>query len=136
MIDDKYKDIINMEHPTSRLHPRMDALSRASQFAPFAALSGYDDVILETGRLTDSRVEYSADALAELDESIREISACLDLHPRINVVYFVSDMKKRGGKYAEYAGEVKEIDDVYRRIVFMDKTEIPFDVIVNVSLEK
>ena len=135
MSDDKYRDILYMEHPTSRLHPRMSMLSRASQFAPFAALSGYDDVISETGRLTDGRVEYSADALAELDESLREISERLDLHPRINVVYFVPDMKKNGGKYVEYAGEVREIDAVYRRLLFMDKTEIPLDVIVNISLE-
>ena len=42
---DKYADIINLPHPTSKRHPRMSMLERAAQFAPFAALTGYGDVI-------------------------------------------------------------------------------------------
>ena len=44
----KYDDIINMEHPTSKTHPRMDAITRAAQFAPFKALTGLEDEIDET----------------------------------------------------------------------------------------
>lgn len=43
----KYDDIINLEHPTSRRHPRMSIQARAAQFAPFAALTGYDEIIRE-----------------------------------------------------------------------------------------
>jgi len=50
MTSGKYDDIINMEHPTSKKHPRMDGLNRAGQFAPFAALTGLDDAIEETGK--------------------------------------------------------------------------------------
>ena len=65
--------------------------------------------------------------LSEISFSPEGTSACF--------VVSEADMKKNGGKYVEYAGEVKEIDAVYRRLVFMDKTEIPLDVIVNISLE-
>ena len=41
----QYGDMICMEHPTSRTHPRMSAVDRAAQFAPFAALSGFEEAI-------------------------------------------------------------------------------------------
>ncbi len=42
-----YDDIIHLEHPTSKRHPRMSRLDRAAQFAPFAALKGYEEVVEE-----------------------------------------------------------------------------------------
>lgn len=44
----EYDDIISLPHHTSKKHPRMSMLSRAAQFAPFAALSGHDEAIKET----------------------------------------------------------------------------------------
>ena len=41
----KYDDIINLPHPISKKHPRMDEINRAAQFAPFAALTGYKETI-------------------------------------------------------------------------------------------
>ena len=43
-----YSDIIDLPHPTSMKHPRMAAEMRAAQFAPFAALTGYEETIEET----------------------------------------------------------------------------------------
>ena len=47
---DRYDDIINLPHPTSKRYPRMPLAERAAQFSPFAALTGYDSVIAETAR--------------------------------------------------------------------------------------
>ena len=52
MNDKNYDDIINLPCPTSKRHPRMAMIDRAAQFAPFAALTGYDDAITETGRFS------------------------------------------------------------------------------------
>ena len=52
-----YSDIINLEHPTSKKHPRMHMMQRAAQFAPFAALSGYDDAIEETAIISQHSFE-------------------------------------------------------------------------------
>ena len=68
---EKYKDIINLPHKQSSKRPHMSLLDRAAQFAPFAALVGYDDAIKETGRLTDERIEMSVENLAVLNASIR-----------------------------------------------------------------
>jgi hypothetical protein len=53
---DDYSDIIGLEHPTSRKHPRMAAEMRAAQFAPFAALTGYDEAIEETAMRQQAEV--------------------------------------------------------------------------------
>ena len=63
----KYDDILFLPHPTSRKHPRMSAMDRAAQFSPFAALTGYEETIEETGRLTEQPVELWEDARMELD---------------------------------------------------------------------
>lgn len=40
-----YEDIIDLPHPVSGQHPPMSMEKRAAQFAPFAALTGYDSLI-------------------------------------------------------------------------------------------
>ena len=52
-----YDDIINLPHHISKTHPRLSIEQRAAQFAPFAALTGYDEQIKETARLTENRID-------------------------------------------------------------------------------
>ena len=63
--EDNYEDIINLPHYTSKKYPRMSLEARSAQFAPFAALTGYDEVLIETARLTNERIE--------IDETIKVI---------------------------------------------------------------
>ena len=56
---DQYDDIINLPHHVSKTRPQMSMVDRAAQFSPFAALTGYDAAIKETGRLTDEKVNLS-----------------------------------------------------------------------------
>ncbi len=48
-----YEDIINLPHYEPKYHPRMSMWNRAAQFAPFAALTGYDDAIKEAAKQTE-----------------------------------------------------------------------------------
>lgn len=61
----KYADIIEMEHPEPKKHPRMSAMSRASQFAAFAALTGYDAMIEETSRQVNDAGRDAQDPYAD-----------------------------------------------------------------------
>ena len=63
----QYDDIIHLPHHVSKTRPQMSMLDRAAQFSPFAALTGYDDAIKETGRLTDAKVEIGEEAREVLD---------------------------------------------------------------------
>ena len=66
-----YEDIINLPHHVSSKRPQMPMLDRAAQFSPFAALTGYDDAIHETGRLTDEKIDLSEEEKRRWTESSR-----------------------------------------------------------------
>ena len=83
-------DILYRNHPTSRKHPRMSNMNRAAQFAPFAALTGYEESIAETARLTDRRIELSEYEIEELNAKLNFIQDHIKEHPKVTVTYFQS----------------------------------------------
>ena len=94
-----YEDIINLPHHISSKRPQMSMLDRAAQFSPFAALTGYDDAIHETGRLTDEKIDLSEEEKEALDRKQQILMERLCDHPALTVTYFVPDPKKSGGAY-------------------------------------
>ena len=125
----KYDDIINLPNPTPTCRPRMSALDRAAQFAPFAALTGYEAVVAEAARLTDDRLELSEDMKIILNDKMQMIVDNLDKEPFVTIKYFVPDIRKAGGAYVEVSGIVKEIDEYERCIVMTDGIKIPIEQI-------
>ena len=120
----KYDDIINMARPVSLKHNRMPIADRAAQFAPFAALTGYDDAIDETGRYTADMAEMSEDAKELLDRKQTFLLHIIDEKPEITVTYFLPDAKKSGGEYKEISGKLKAIDEYKRELVFFGGARI------------
>lgn len=116
-----YEDIIHLPHHEAANRPHMSMYDRAAQFSPFAALSGFDGIIAETGRLTDRRIELSESERALLDQKLTLIDDVIQdgYHPEITVEYYVADQRKDGGEYREYTGKVRQIDAVARTIVFL-----------------
>jgi len=126
----KYDDIIHLSHPTSPRHPRMPAADRAAQFSPFAALSGHDDAIQETARLTDCKIELAEDEKTKLDRNMLTLIAMLSEQPEVVVTYYVPDFNKDGGAYITHAGNLKKIDPISHTLFFTDGTMIePEDVL-------
>ena len=103
----KYDDMINLPHYELKNHKRMSIESRSAQFAPFSALTGYEDEVKETARLTDKEISLTNDQKLIIDEKLRYIK---DKDIRVKVVYFIKDKLKSGGKYFEKYGVVKKID--------------------------
>lgn len=106
-----YDDIIDLPHHVSDRHPHMPVSDRAAQFAPFAALTGYGDVIKETARLTEARPELSEDEKAEMDQTLRSVLNTQRENAQIVVTYFVPDAKKSGGAYRRAAGKIRRVDE-------------------------
>ena len=129
MSSNKYDDMIYLPNPTPTCKPRMSLHDRAAQFSPFAALTGYDDAVEETARLTDTRLELSEDMKTILNEKMQMIVDNLDSEPIVTITYFVPDKKKSGGAYVDVTGVVKEIDEYERCIVMTDKKKIPIEQI-------
>lgn len=132
---EKYMDIINMTHHVSKKHPQMSQYERAAQFAPFAALSGYEDIIEEEGRLTDNRVEINEEAKFILDRKMQVLMNCIKNNPSISITYFVPDEKKSGGKYVTVQENIKKIDILKQVIITENGTVIPVNEIVDMQGE-
>ena len=131
----EYDDIINLPRPTSKRHLRMPMLNRAAQFAPFAALTGYDDAIGETARLTDNQIQIVDESLLrDLNQKISLLRDSLGDSPLVTIAYFVPDLKKEGGRYAKRTGTVKKIDDYCNLLVFSDGSKIPIHNIMDIKL--
>ena len=128
---DKYDDIINMPHHVSKTHPQMSLKARSAQFAPFAALTGYGDVINETGRLTNEKIEIDDELKEILNEEIMKIKGKLSKRLTISFTYFIPDAKKNGGKYVTVKGIVKKVND--NSIILEDKTEILIEDIIDIT---
>ena len=125
----KYDDIINLPHHTSTTRQRMSISDRAAQFAPFAALTGYDSIIEETARLTDAQDEACDESTMILDRKLRFLNDVIGEHPYVEITYFIPDERKNGGKYETIYGYLKMIDSNENCIVLMDKRKFPFDKI-------
>ena len=131
--EQKYADIINMPHHTSKTKPRMTMINRAAQFSPFAALTGYDAAVKETTRLTDDPIELDECAMEMLSDKLQIITEHLDDMPQITFIYFEPDKKKSGGAYCSVTGQVKEIDEYERIVKLMDGTKIPIQHICGIE---
>ena len=126
-MNNRYDEIINLPHHVSKTRPQMPMSDRAAQFAPFAALTGYDSAIKETGRLTDERIELDEEALTALDRKYQLLMDTLDDAPEVTIIYFQPDERKAGGQYVSATGTVKKVDTFGRRILLQDGTRIPLD---------
>lgn len=126
----EYEDIIALPHHVSGSHPQMSLADRAAQFSPFAALTGYEDAIDESARLTEEQIELDENAREELDEKLRQIRECGEAHPEITVTYFQKDARKDGGAYVTLTDRVKKIDEYARMISFMDGTVVRIENIL------
>lgn len=132
---DKYKDIINLEHYEPKHHVRMSKYQRAAQFAPFAALTGYDEEVKETARMTDKRIVIDAGLRSILNDKLLIIKNNINDNPEISFTYFVNDAKKSGGKYITISGLVKRIDEVNGYVKLVDNTLVPIKDIIDIKGE-
>ena len=132
----RYDDIINLPHHISKKHLPMSRVDRAAQFGAFAALSGHDAAISETGRLTDDKLELSEDVIEMLNIRLQQIMEYIENTPEITVIYFKPDELKSGGEYVTYTGNIRRIDEVAGNLIFCDETEISIDVIYHIESDE
>ena len=128
-----YDDIIKLDRPFSK-RKKMSIHDRAAQFAPFAALTGYEDQVNETARRVEQRIALDEEAYKELDEKMEIIRSNTQDGIEITVLYFVRDSRKTGGAYLLKTGQVKKIDEDNRAIMFMDKETIAIDDVFSITL--
>lgn len=130
----RYDDIINLPHHQSTVRAHMSLHDRAAQFAPFAALSGYEEAIEETARVTDERITLDESAVAKINDKLNEISEHFDEKWAVSITYFKPDQLKKGGAYLTDVGSVKKLD-VNDKLVVMDSgMKIPMEQIIGIEI--
>lgn len=107
-----YRDILYEPHHVSPKRAKMSMIERAAQFAPFAALTGYDAAIAETARLTGRKAELDESEMALLNEKLRRLSDLIDRCPRVTVTHYVADLRKDGGSYITDTDYLRKIDPI------------------------
>lgn len=130
----KYDDILYLPHHQSTKHSHMSIYDRAAQFAPFAALTGHEEAVKETGRLTEKMIELDEGEKGKIDGVLRKLQANISAQPKISVTYFVPDLVKNGGSYVTDICEVKKIDEINKQILFCNGTQIRFDSILAIRM--
>lgn len=130
----KYNDIINLEHHISKSHKQMSLENRAVQFAPFSALTGYDEAIKEIARITQNRIELDEELKHTLNKKLICIQSQISSNPRVTITYFVPDSKKLGGKYQTVTGNVRKIDKYNKIIILINGLKIPIIEIIDIVI--
>lgn len=127
-----YDDIINLEHFEPK-HPRMSMYSRSAQFSPFAALTGYEEEVKETARLTSNKKIIDDDLKNNLDIKLQYIENLIKERPLIKVTYFIKDKKKKGGSYNNFSGNIRRIDNIKKELIFINNKKILINDIIDIE---
>lgn len=130
--DHRYDDILELPHPVSSRHAPMSLTDRGAQFSPFAALTGFDAAIDETGRLTEIRIEISEEERERLNRKLQELQQ-QDLDPEVTVTFFLPDERKEGGAYIRVTGKLGRIDRLSQQIILDDGRQIPMEDLVEID---
>ena len=126
------QELLEMERPVSARHAPMRRCDRAAQFAPFAALSGFDETVQEAGRLTQAQIELAENEREALNDALVRLAARLPEQPEVRLTYFQPDAKKSGGTYRTILTRVRRLDANAQVLVLTDGTRIPFDPLLSI----
>ena len=129
-----YQDIINYNYQGPKNHIRMSIENRASQFASFKALTGYEEELKETRRIVDSKIELDDDKKNIINQKLNEIKT--KINNQVEITYFVKDLKKDGGYYKKVISNIKKIDLINQEIILINKDKIQIDNIYDINLIK
>lgn len=135
-MNEKYEDMLYLEPPVSKVHRKMSISERAAQFMPFSALTGYEELIRESSRITQRRIELSETEMEELKNQLEILHKHEKEKPMIKVVYFQQDLKKSGGCYQTVEKQLHRIDDIEKKMIFKDRITIQFADILTIEFEE
>ena len=133
---DDYEDMIDLPYTKSNARAHMSARDRAAQFAPFSALTGYSDIVDETGRITSKRASLDEYQIELIDRELQYAADFINERPLATATYFVPDNKKSGGEYRTLKERIEKIDIYERHIVFSSGDTALFDELIALCVER
>lgn len=127
-----YEDIVNLPPHISKKHPQPTMLERAARFSPFAAITGYEEMVKEAARVTDKRIELDEGSKELLNEKLLFVTELCD-DAVVTITHFVPDKLKSGGSYETVTGTIKRIDEYERTVILTEGIIIPIDNIYQID---
>ncbi len=129
-----YEDIINMKYPNKEIMDDFkEKVNRAAQFAPFSALSGYEDAVKETARLTERKIELDETEKQILNSKLVYLKDNAPIEEKVSITYFVPDLKKDGGSYVTLTDGVIKVDEYKKLVIMSDASLIPIEDIMSIE---
>lgn len=128
-----YDDIINLPHHVSKNHHQMSRYNRAAQFAPFSALTGYEESINEAGRYVTNKIELDDSNKEEINFKLNILNNLINQRNQVTFIFFSKDKLKNGGSYKTIKGILKKYDEINNLIILEDKTKIYIDDIFSIK---
>lgn len=135
-MNDEYGDILSLPYPYPSRRKRMPLAARAAQFAPFAALAGYEDSIAARGCIENARPVLSDYQQELLNQKIQYLLEAPDRHPYIIIHYFQPDLLKSGGDFGHLSGKLKQIDIAQQQLLLENRTILPLNQILDIIVIK
>ena len=132
--DFPYADIVDLPPHISKKHPQASVNDRAARFSPFAAITGYEEMVLEEARVTEQKAVLTEDGKSLINEKLRLVAACVSENPEVAVTYFVPDKKKPGGAYVLHCGRVVSVDSNGGCLMFSEGEKVPFEDILELNV--
>ena len=128
----KYDDIINLPHHESKTHPHMSVYDRSAQFAPFAALVGYEEAIEDSKVIKDKRIVLVSDKIEEISHTLLLLSIHIEERPLVEVTYYKEN--KKSGQYVRLQANLKKIDNPSKELIFTNKAVINIKDIIDINM--
>ena len=128
-----YDDMLYLPHPEPKTHPRMPIETRAAQFAPFSALTGFDDAVNEMARYTEFMPEVTEEEKERIDAALQQLQQSSDETETV-LTYYRPDPRKEGGALLTAVGSIRRINVVRSTITLADGTTVPFSRIVRLEI--
>ena len=132
----KYAHILTLPHHRSATRAGMSPSRRAAQFAPFAALTGYEAIIEETARQTEAEIWLDEGEKAEINACLNQVKEQIRQQPRVSVTYFEPDGKKEGGSYRNIHERAVKIDENRKKLVMESGKIVPFERIICIKRQE
>lgn len=131
-----YADIVDLPHHVSKKYPQPTIADRAARFSPFAAITGYEEMVLEEARTTDEFLELDEGTKSVLNAKLQMVQELLPEQTEITFTYFQPDKRKAGGAYVTKTGTVKRIDEYEQLVIMTDGLKIPINYIFEIESER
>lgn len=128
----KYDNIINLPHHISKYRTHLSSSQRASQFAPFSALTGYNDAIKEKEKVLVDKIILEDDEKELINECLQKLNNDIKNNPYVTIIYFVKDKLTDKGNYITISGNLKKIDTINNYITLTNNAKIYLDEILNI----